>query len=98
MAVKTRSIEGRVSTISGSQMYVTVGANDGVQAGDRFEIDQIKDIVIDPETKQELDKVTVKVGEFVVHSVRDKVAIGEYGGQPVSMDYKKGYAARLMAQ
>lgn len=95
---KARVIEGRVATIEGNQMYISVGANSGVQVGDRFEIHQINNVVIDPETKQELDKVTVKVGEFVVHIIRDTVAIGEYGGQPVSMSYAKGYAARLMGQ
>jgi curli biogenesis system outer membrane secretion channel CsgG len=102
MAEKARSVAGRVAVIDGSKMTLAIGAVDGIVVGDRFEIDQITDVVLDPETKQEIDKVTVKVGEFVVHEVRDKVAIGEYGGQPVSQAYAqtqgKGYAARLMAQ
>jgi hypothetical protein len=55
-------------------MTLAIGANDGILVGDRFEIDQITGVVIDPETKQEIDKTTVKVGEFVVHEVRDKIA------------------------
>jgi len=99
MPEKSRTVEGRVAVISGNQMTLNIGENDGVLLGDRFEIDQITDVVLDPETKQEIDKVTVKVGEFVVHSVRPKTATGEYGGQPVSQAYAqtgKGYAARLM--
>jgi curli biogenesis system outer membrane secretion channel CsgG len=99
---KSRSIEGRVANIEGNQMMLTVGANDAVMVGDRFEIHQITSVLLDPETKQEIDKVTVKVGEFVVRTVRDKSSIGEYGGQPVSAAYMllqgKGYAARMMAQ
>ncbi|MEZ5403879.1 MAG: CsgG/HfaB family protein [Bryobacteraceae bacterium] len=93
---QARSIEGRVANIQGSTMYLTIGANDGVQLGDRFEIHRIDNEVIDPETKEVLDKVTVKVGEFVVHNVREKISTGQYGGQPVSMSYQKGYAARLV--
>ncbi|HTS66355.1 MAG TPA: CsgG/HfaB family protein [Candidatus Acidoferrales bacterium] len=96
---KARTVEGRVAVISGNQMTLNIGETDGVLAGDRFEIDQITDVVLDPETKQEIDKVTVKVGEFVVHHVRPKTATGEYGGKPVSQAYAqtgKGYAARLM--
>lgn len=95
ISAKARSIEGRV-TINAGATYLTVGANDGVQVGDRFEIGMIKGVVIDPETKAVLDKDSVKVGEFVVHSVREKVAMGEYGGQPLSASYANGYTARLM--
>ncbi|MFN7922338.1 MAG: CsgG/HfaB family protein [Bryobacteraceae bacterium] len=96
LAGKNRNIDGRVANFTGTQMYISVGANDGVLLGDRFEIHQINNEVIDPETKQVLDKETVKVGEFVVHQVREKIAIGQYGGQPISMQYPKGYAARLV--
>jgi hypothetical protein len=56
--------------------------------------------VIDPDTKEVLDKQTVKVGDFIVSTVRDKVSIGQYGGQALSAAYmaKPGYAARMATQ
>jgi hypothetical protein len=97
MAVKDRSIEGRVASITGSRMYISTGAEE-VRVGDRFEIGLITDVVKDPETKEVIDKVTTKVGEFVVHEVRPNGAFGEYGGQPVTLGGTQGYVAKLMVQ
>jgi hypothetical protein len=97
MAAKERAVEGRVAQITGSRMYITTGAEE-VRVGDRFEIGLITDVVKDPETKEIIDKVTAKVGEFVVHEVRANGAVGEYGGQPVSVSGTQGYVAKLMVQ
>ncbi len=99
IAAKTRTVEGRVATIDGCTLYLSVGGNDGVQVGDHFEIHQIVNEVHDPETKEVIDRQTVKVGDFVVGTVRDKVSIGQYGGQPLNaaaLGTPKGYAARLV--
>ncbi|MBV8841988.1 MAG: hypothetical protein JO307_04170 [Bryobacterales bacterium] len=98
LAAKSRTIEGLVANIDGCTLYISAGANDGVQVGDRFEIHKILKPVIDPETKEVIDRETVKVGELVVGTVRDKVSIGQYGGPPLSATYDKGYAARLVTQ
>ena len=95
---KAREIEGRVANITGDGIYLTVGADEGVLAGDRFEILRIKGEVLDPATKQVIDVEAEKVGEMVVHTLRPKVAIGPYGGQPLSASYAKGYTARLMSK
>jgi curli biogenesis system outer membrane secretion channel CsgG len=100
LAAKSRGVEGRVANFNGCTLYVSVGGNDGVQVGDRFEIHRIVNPVIDPQTKEVLDQETVKVGEFVASTVHDKVAFGQYGGEPLSQaDLKdKGYTARLVAK
>jgi hypothetical protein len=100
IAAKSRTIEGRVANFEGCTIYLSVGGNDGVQVGDRFEIHKIVKDVIDPQTKEVLDHQTVKVGEFVAGTVRDKVSIGQYGGEPLSASYQndKGYAARLVTK
>jgi curli biogenesis system outer membrane secretion channel CsgG len=100
IAAKSRGVEGRVANFNGCTLYLSVGGNDGVQVGDRFEIHRILNDVVDPQTKEVLDHETVKVGEFVASTVHDKVAFGQYGGEPLSQaDLKdKGYAARLVAK
>jgi curli biogenesis system outer membrane secretion channel CsgG len=102
LPAKARSIEGRIANITPSGVYLTVGDNDGVLAGDRFEILQVPDELRDPATKEVIDVVATKVGELVVSTVRDKTSIGTYGGQPISQAYaalqSKGYAARLMSK
>ena len=98
LPVKARKVEGRVTNITPNGGYLTVGANDGVLMGDRFDILQINGEVIDPATKDVLDYEAVKVGEFVVNNVREKISTGQYGGQALSPTYAKGYLARMQTQ
>ncbi len=75
--------------------------SDGVMRGDRFEILKINGEIKDPTTKEVIDLDAVKIGEFVVDTIREKTATGAYGGQPLSSAYAttgKGYAARLMTK
>jgi len=101
LPAKARQIEGRVASVTSSGAVLTVGSEDGVIRGDRFEILKINGEIKDPTTKEVIDLDAVKIGEFVADSVRDKTATGLYGGQPLSSTYAttgKGYAARLMSK
>jgi len=102
LPAKARQVEGRVATLTSDRpgAYLTVGAEDGVLRGDRFDILKINGEIKDPVTREVIDIDAVKVGELVVDSVRDKSASGRYGGQPLSASYitDKGYAARLKAK
>ena len=48
----------------------------------------------DPTTKEVLDRITNKVGEMTITSVRDKISTGTYAGSPP----KVGYLARKKMQ
>ena len=102
LPAKARSIEGRVANIEPNGVYLAVGDNDGVLRGDRFEILKVTDQLRDPATKEVIDVVATKIGELVVTTVRDKIAIGNYGGEPITRDYAlipdKGYTARLISK
>jgi curli biogenesis system outer membrane secretion channel CsgG len=98
---KARQIEGRVASVTANGAYLTVGSEDGVMRGDRFEILKINGEIKDPTTKEVIDLDAVKIGELVVDNVRDKSSTGAYGGQPLSAAYAtsgKGYAARLVSK
>ena len=101
LPLKARQIEGRVASVTANGAYLTVGSEDGVLRGDRFEILKINGEIKDPTTKEVIDLDAAKVGELVVDNVRDKSSTGAYGGQPLSATYAtngKGYAARLMSK
>jgi hypothetical protein len=68
-------------------MTISAGANDTVGAGDVFEILRIDREVKDPVTKEVLDRITTKVGELTIVSVRDKIATGSYAGSPAAVGY-----------
>jgi curli biogenesis system outer membrane secretion channel CsgG len=99
LPAKPRAIEGRVAVVSAGMATLTVGSNDGVLRGDRFEILQINGEIRDPATKEVIDVDAVKIGELVVDTVRERTASGAYGGQPLSATFLaqagRGYAARL---
>jgi len=95
LPAKQMDIEGRVAKIVGDgTLYLSVGAVDGVQPSDRFEIHQILETVQDPVTKEVLDERTQKVGDLAVTTVRDRVTVGRYSGGGLDPNYAKGYTAR----
>jgi curli biogenesis system outer membrane secretion channel CsgG len=90
MKKTVRAVETSVADVSGNTLVIAAGGNDGVNIGEIFEIHQIVREVKDPTTKEVLDRITNKVGEMTITSVRDKIATGNYVGAPA----KVGYLAR----
>lgn len=90
MKKTVRPVEGRVADVSGKVLTLNVGANDGVSAGDVFEVLRIVREVKDPVTKEVLDVVTEKTGEMTITSVREKIATGNYSGSAA----QNGFMAR----
>jgi curli biogenesis system outer membrane secretion channel CsgG len=90
MKKTVREVETSVADVSGGTLVIAAGGNDGVNVGEVFEIHEVVREVKDPTTKEVLDRITNKVGEMTVTSVRDKIATGSYIGSPA----KVGYLAR----
>jgi curli biogenesis system outer membrane secretion channel CsgG len=90
MKKNVREVETTVVDVAGSTLMIGAGANEGVNAGEVFEIHEVLREVKDPTTKEVLDRVTNKVGEMTVVNVRDKVSTGSYAGSPA----KVGFVAR----
>lgn len=97
LPMRGRTIEGRLAK-AGSNPIIAIGTNDGVEAGDRFEILQIVDEVVDPTTKEVIDVDARTVGELTATNVREKTTTGTYSGTALSETWKKGYVARLITQ
>jgi len=66
---------------------IAAGGNDGVNVGEIFEIHQVVREIKDPTTKEVLDRLTNKVGEMTITSVRDKVATGTYTGSAAQVGF-----------
>jgi curli biogenesis system outer membrane secretion channel CsgG len=90
MKKTVREVETTVADVSGNTLVIAAGGNDGVNVGEVFEIHEVVREVKDPTTKEVLDRITNKVGEMTVTSVRDKIATGSYVGSPA----KIGFLAR----
>jgi len=77
---KKIEVEARVADISGSTLIITAGSNDGVQPGDRFNVERTLREIKDPTTKELLDVVTERIGEMVVTMVRERTSSGAFTG------------------
>jgi curli biogenesis system outer membrane secretion channel CsgG len=87
MKKAAHEVEASVADVAGNVLTITAGGNDGVLAGDVFEILKVVREVKDPGTNEVLDRITEKVGEMTVVSVRDKIATGNYAGQTAAIAY-----------
>ena len=90
MKRNVREVEALVADVAGNTLVITAGTADGVASGDVFEVLQIVRDVKDPSTQEVLDRITNKVGEMTVTTVKEKVATGTYSGSAV----KKGFLVR----
>ncbi len=83
--------EGRIATVEGAQVFLSIGSNDFVKKCDRFDILKVVKEVTDPVSKEVLDVVTEPVGVLLVTDVRDRVSIGAFHGSSAP---QVGYLAR----
>ena len=88
---KQLEIEARVADVSGGTVTLAAGSNDGIQVGDHFEVFHIISEIKDPVSGEVLDSKVEKTGTLVITSVRERIAMGQYSGGPVSV---KNFTAR----
>lgn len=77
---KSWEVETRIAEISGPQVYLAAGSNDGVSKCDRFDVFRIVREIVEPTTKEVIDFELKQTGELLVTEVRERVAIGAYSG------------------
>jgi curli biogenesis system outer membrane secretion channel CsgG len=87
MKKEARAVEATIADVSGSSIVITAGTNDGVNAGDVFEVLRSVREVKDPTTHEVLDRITEKTGELTIVSVRDKIATGAYTGSAAQVGF-----------
>ncbi len=85
MRKTVREVETSVADVAGNVLTIAAGSNDGVNAGEVFEIHQVDREVKDPATKEVLDRITHIVGTLTITNVRDRIATGTYSGSPAKV-------------
>jgi len=85
LPAKSSDIEGRVADVTGMQLTLAIGSNDGVTMGDVFDVFKVLGEVKDPITKEVLDVQTERIGEMQITSVREKISVGQYQGSPATV-------------
>lgn len=80
-----RDVEALVAVVNGNSIILNAGSNEGIVAGETFEIFHVDQEVRDPVTKELLDKTVTKVGDCQITSVREKIATCSYAGSPAAV-------------
>jgi len=65
------------STSSGeiTQVYINLGANSGIQAGEEIKIYQEGEVILDPKTQEVLDKELILVAQARIIQVKENISI-----------------------
>jgi curli biogenesis system outer membrane secretion channel CsgG len=82
---KELEIEALVADVSGASMTITAGSNAGVTPGVRLGVFRKGKEIKDPTTGEVLDVQMDRIGDFTVQTVRERIAIGAYAGQPAKV-------------
>ncbi len=98
MTVRAREVEANVVDVDGSSLTIAAGANDGVSVGEVFEVHHKLKELIDPDTKEVLDRKMELMGQMTITSVRSKIAIGTYSGSALPTDNKLLAIKKMPAQ
>ncbi len=79
--------QGKVIAVKEGKVYINLGARNGVQAGDVFTVKKKGEVLIDPDTGEELGAEMTTVGSIKVVEVKEKYSKCKI----VSGSAKKGY-------
>jgi curli biogenesis system outer membrane secretion channel CsgG len=80
-AAPVGGLEARVVKLDGERMYINVGAESGVKAGDRFAVFAVGEALIDPVTGANLGAEEKEIGTAVVTDVQAKFSIATVTGK-----------------
>ncbi|NOZ12558.1 MAG: hypothetical protein GXO69_02795 [Acidobacteria bacterium] len=67
--------EGKIIKVSGSKVFINLGARNGVNTGDSYTVYRKGEALIDPDTGEELGASETKIGSLRVVSAQEKYSI-----------------------
>ncbi len=70
-------VTGKIAKVSGDKVYVNVGGASGVKVGDRFQVTDLGEAIIDPDTGENLGGEETVIGEIEITKIlNEKLSIG----------------------
>jgi curli biogenesis system outer membrane secretion channel CsgG len=79
-AVPAGGLEGKVVRVDGTRVYITLGANVGLKVGDKFNVFNVGEALIDPDTGAKLGADEKQTGSGSVIEVQQQFAIIQLTG------------------
>jgi curli biogenesis system outer membrane secretion channel CsgG len=82
----TGMVEGKVIKVEGNKAYINLGASSGIKMGDKFNIVNVGEALIDPDTGAKLGASEKQTGNGSVVEVQDKFAVIQFTGTATAKD------------
>lgn len=78
--------EGKIIKVEGNRAYINLGASSGVKMGDKFNVINVGEALIDPDTGAKLGASEKQTGSGTVVEVQDKFAVIQFNGSAAAKD------------
>jgi len=78
--------EGKIIKVEGNRAWINMGSASGLKVGDSFEIYQLGEKLVDPDTGMVLGQDESKTGSGKVVDVQDRFSIMEFTGKAAAKD------------
>ena len=79
-------VEGKVIKVEGNKAYINLGASSGIKTGDKFNVINVGEALIDPDTGAKLGATEKQTGSGAVVDVQDKFAVIQFTGTATAKD------------
>lgn len=85
-ATPAGGVEGRVVKVDGTKAYLNMGSSSGLKVGDKFNVFNVGEALIDPDTGAKLGAEEKQTGSCSVSEVQEKFAIATCTGTAKAKD------------
>jgi len=79
-------VEGKVIKVEGNREFINLGASSGIKMGDKFNVINVGEALIDPDTGAKLGASEKQTGSGSVVEVQDKFAVIQFTGTAAAKD------------
>jgi curli biogenesis system outer membrane secretion channel CsgG len=85
-AVPGGMVEGKIIKVEGNKAYINLGASSGIKTGDKFNVINVGEALIDPDTGAKLGATEKQTGSGSVVEVQDRFAVIQVTGTATAKD------------
>jgi curli biogenesis system outer membrane secretion channel CsgG len=85
-AVPGGLVEGKIIKVEGNKAYINLGTSSGIKMGDKFNVINVGEALIDPDTGAKLGASEKQTGSGAVVEVQDKFAVIQFTGTATAKD------------
>ena len=79
-------VEGKIIKVDGNKAYINLGGSSGIKMGDKFNVINVGEALIDPDTGAKLGASEKQTGSGAVVEVQDKFAVIQFNGTAAAKD------------